>query len=177
MNIAIIGPRGVGKSKVSRKLSKLTGIPVISTDMIAIYESGMISIKEIVARDNGEWKNFRKLELDIIKKLSIAKNLIIDCGGGILFDVNEKNQEFFSEEKYNLLKSFSVIIGLTRDTDYLLKKVSDDSNRPNLGQINSYKEILERRLPYYKKASDYFINIEDMEIGDVSTNIIKLLGI
>jgi putative nucleotidyltransferase with HDIG domain len=62
MNIALIGPRGVGKSKVSRKLSKLLSMPVLSTDMIAVYELGGISIPDQIKKDNGKWNNFRKLK-------------------------------------------------------------------------------------------------------------------
>ena len=52
MNIALIGPRGVGKSKVSRKLSKLLSMPIVSTDMIAVYEAGGISIAEQIKKEN-----------------------------------------------------------------------------------------------------------------------------
>lgn len=49
-NFALIGPRGVGKSKISRKLSKITGMPIVSTDMIAVYEMGGVSIPEFIQK-------------------------------------------------------------------------------------------------------------------------------
>jgi shikimate kinase len=145
MNIALIGPRGVGKSKVSRKLSKLLSMPVLSTDMIAVYELGGISIPDQIKKDNGKWNNFRKLEMQILEKLSKSKNIILDCGGGILFDVDKDGREFYSEKKVKLLKSFCTVFGLSHNTEYLVEKVINDSERPQLSAINSYREILRKK--------------------------------
>jgi shikimate kinase len=177
MNIALIGPRGVGKSKVARKLSKEISYPVISTDMISVYEAGGISIPEQVKRKNGKWNEFRKLEYDILEKLKDSQNIILDCGGGILFDVDSNGNEFYSEKKVKLLKSFTKIITLARDTEYLISKVINDSTRPELSQINSYREILERRLPYYKITGDIYLSIDDLEIKDVAKKIVQILDL
>lgn len=175
MNIALIGPRGVGKSKVSRKLSKLLSMPIISTDMIAVYEAGGISIADQIKRDNGKWNNFRKLEYKILENLSKSKNLILDCGGGILFDVDRDGKEFFSEKKTNLLKSFCTVFGLSNNVDYLVEKVINDSERPQLSDINSYREVLERRIPFYRSASDFYIPVEGLEPKDIAKKISELI--
>ncbi|MBK8394696.1 MAG: shikimate kinase [Leptospiraceae bacterium] len=175
MNIALIGPRGVGKSKVSRKLSKILSMPVLSTDMLAIYEAGGISIPEQIQADKGKWNNFRKLELSILENLSNSKNIILDCGGGILFDVDREGREFYSEKKVNVLKSFCTVFGLSHNTDYLVEKVINDSERPVLSQINSYREVLERRLPFYQSASDFYISVEGFEPKEVAKKISELI--
>ena len=175
MNIALIGPRGVGKSKVSRKLSKVLSMPVVSTDMIAVYEAGGISIPEQIKRDNGKWNNFRKLEIQILEKLSKSKNIILDCGGGILFDVDREGKEFYNEKKVKLLKSFCTVFGLSHNTDYLIEKVINDTERPVLSEINSYREILERRLPFYRMASDFYIPVEGLDPKDIAKKISELI--
>ncbi len=175
MNIALIGPRGVGKSKVSRKLSKVLSMPVISTDMIAVYEAGGISIPDQIKRDNGKWNNFRKLEFKILENLSKSKNIILDCGGGILFEVDRDGREFYSEKKVTLLKSFCTVFGLSHNTEYLVEKVINDSERPVLSEINSYREILERRLPFYKSASDFYVPVEGLDPKDVAKKISELI--
>ncbi|MCB1191811.1 MAG: shikimate kinase [Leptospiraceae bacterium] len=177
INIALIGPRGVGKSKVSRKLSKLTGMPIVSTDMIAIYESGCIPISEIIKKDGGNWKNFRKLESAVLLKISKAQNIIVDCGGGILFDVDEKGNEFFSLEKFTLLKSFSRIIGLSKSKNYLINKIKSDPSRPTLSSIESYENLLDRRLPYYRSSSEYYIDTNDISTEETAAEIVSLLKI
>lgn len=171
MNIALIGPRGVGKSKVSRKLSKLISYSVVSTDMIAVYEAGGISISEQIKNENGNWSSFRHTEYKILEKLKHSESIILDCGGGILFDVDQTGSEFFSERKFTLLKSYCKIIGLNHDIDYLIEKVINDTERPSLSQINSYREVLERRLPYYKQSSDLYLNIEGLDSKDIAKKI------
>ncbi len=174
MNIALIGPRGVGKSKISRKLSKLVLMPVVSTDMIAVYETG-ISINEQIKKANGKWSEFRELEFQILSKLKNSRNIILDCGGGILFDVDINGNEFYSEKKVSLLKSFSKVICLNQSLEYLIEKVINDGERPELSKINSYREVLLRRLPYYKQASDIFLEIDEIDVKDVAKKISNLI--
>ena len=175
MNIALIGPRGVGKSKISRKMSKMTGLPVISTDMIAVYESGGISIEEMIRRNHGNWKNFRELEYRILKNISNAKNIILDCGGGIIFDIDAKGNEILSERKVKLLKSFATIIYLSQGKDYLLNKVQSDPNRPDLSAINSYEMILNRRIPLYENTADIIYKIETSKPDVAAKDIFEKL--
>ena len=52
MNINLIGMRGVGKSNVARRLSVLTKRPVMSTDVLIEYESGL-PVPEFVAERAG----------------------------------------------------------------------------------------------------------------------------
>lgn len=174
MSLALIGPRGVGKSKVSRKLSKLISMPVVSTDMITVYETSL-SIPDQIKKANGKWTEFRELEYQILFKLKSSKNIILDCGGGILFDVDINGNEFYSEKKVSLLKSFAKVICLNQSIDFLIEKVINDEERPELSQINSYREILVRRLPYYKQASDIFLEVDEMEVKDIAKKISNLI--
>ncbi len=175
MNIALIGPRGVGKSKISRKLSKMVGNPVISTDMIAVYESGGLSIEDQIKNQNGDWRKFRDMEYRILQKVSSAKSIILDCGGGIIFDVDTHGNEIASERKIKLLKSFATVVFLFQNKEYLLQKIKNDPNRPALSQLNSYEEILNRRIPIYKKTADFAYDLSGIKPEDAAKNIIQLL--
>lgn len=175
MNIALIGPRGVGKSKISRKLSKLTGMSVISTDMIAVYELGGRSIADYIAETKGDWKSFRNLEFRILQKLSSSQNIILDCGGGILFDVDDDGKEIFSDRKYDLLKSFTTIVGLSRSKSYLIEKVQNDATRPSLSAVKSYEAVLENRLPVYKRCSEIYLQIDECSTKEVCKKLRKTL--
>lgn len=175
MNIALIGPRGSGKSKISRRLSKLTGMPIVSTDAVVIYESGGTPIPDIIKKHNGNWDYFRNLELNILQKLVNAHNIILDCGGGIIFSVDEKNNEFYNEEKAELLRSISVVILLLRSNEYLLKKIKNDSSRPPLNEITTYEEILHRRMPYYKETAHHVLTIDDLTPNEAANKIVDML--
>ncbi|PJZ57287.1 shikimate kinase [Leptospira barantonii] len=172
-NFALIGPRGVGKSKVSRKLSKLTGMPVVSTDMIAVYEMGGISIPEFIQRKDGDWRAFRDLEFRILEKLKSSQGIILDCGGGILFDLDSKGKEILSSRKIELLKSIAIVFGLSRPTEALVEKIQNDPTRPPLSAVTSYKNILESRLPSYQNVSDFYLEIDDLKVEEICSRILQ----
>lgn len=173
MNIIFIGPRGVGKSKVSRKLSKLCGMSVISTDMIACYELGGKTIPTYIEECKGDWRPFRDLEFHILERLISANNIIVDCGGGIIFDVNENGKEILSTRKIDLLRKIGKIIALNQKISYLKEKVKEDSSRPNLSNTESYEQILQRRIPLYNSVADIQLHIDDMETEEVAKWVYK----
>lgn len=173
MNLVLIGPRGVGKSKVSRKLSKLCDMSVISTDMIACYELGGKTIPQFIKECKGDWRPFRELEFQILQKLVSAQNIILDCGGGILFDINDSGNEILSTRKIDLLRKIGKIISLNQKISYLKEKVKEDSSRPNLSNTETYEQILQRRIPIYNSVADIQLHIDDMEPEDVAKWIYK----
>ncbi|TGK59378.1 shikimate kinase [Leptospira wolffii] len=175
-NIALIGPRGVGKSKISRKLSKITGKPVVSTDMIAVYLTGGVSIPDFVKKHGGNWQPFRELEFEILSKLSSSRNLILDCGGGILFEQDSEGKETISERKVKILKENAFIISLSRKSDYLIEKIQNDPSRPPLSSVLSYKSILESRLPQYRAHSNIQIALDDRSTEEVCEEILHRSG-
>lgn len=148
-------------------------MPVISTDMIAVYEIGGISIPEFIQKNAGNWESFRDLEFRILEKLQNSNGIILDCGGGILFDLDTKGKEIPSPRKTNLLKSFCTVFGLSRSTEILVEKIQNDPTRPPLSALTSYKSILETRLPYYEAASDYYMQIDDLKVEEICDRILQ----
>ena len=94
MNINLIGMRGVGKSNVARRLSVLTKRPVMSTDVLIEYESGLPVPQFVESRG---WRDFRDLEFTIIAKLAEMDGIIVDCGGGALVDLDAAGDERVEE--------------------------------------------------------------------------------
>jgi shikimate kinase len=176
-NIALIGPRGVGKSKISKRISKITELPVLSTDSLAVYETGGLSIADFVEKHDGKWQPFRDLEYSILQKLSSAQGIILDCGGGILFDVDENGEEILSERKIKILQEMANIIFLDNDIDLLVEKVSSDKTRPSLHSKKDYKDILKFRLPHYKEVAHYRLYLGDMKKEEAAKRIIELTDI
>jgi shikimate kinase len=174
MNIILIGPRGVGKSKISRSLSKLIGYPVVSTDSIVVYENGGIPIPSYVEKHG--WAKFRDIEYSILQKLVNADGIILDCGGGMIFDLDTDGNEILSERKLTLLRKIGRIILLERDFKELVAKVDGDKTRPDLSQSKMYSEILERRLPHYAEAAHFKINASSLRKEEISEKILNWLG-
>lgn len=174
-NIALIGARGAGKSKLSRKLGKRSGRVVLSTDSLVSYEAGGRTIERIVA-DEG-WRGFRDREYDLLKKLSGMRNILIDCGGGILVEAAPDDApagtEIFSERKAALLKQSAHVIYIRRDMDWLIGRVSEDSNRPDLG--GDYQRLLERRLPWYESVADTILEMDGRDIEDGLDELLDMI--
>ena len=86
----MLGYRGTGKSVISKILSEKLRMKLYKIDNMVSELAGK-SIPEVVEQDG--WKSFRKLESEIVAKVSNkAKNSIIDCGGGVvLSDINMVN--------------------------------------------------------------------------------------
>ncbi|PJZ70667.1 shikimate kinase [Leptospira perolatii] len=172
-NISLIGPRGVGKSKISRRLSKITGRPVLSTDMIAVYENGGIAIPDFIKKSSGDWRPFRELEFRILERIQNSDGIILDCGGGILFDLDSSGREIPSERKIQLLRKISIVFSLSRPIDFLIEKVQNDPTRPSLSNEISYRNLLESRLPHYRASSDVQLNLGDRKTEDICDEILK----
>ncbi|MCB1173037.1 MAG: shikimate kinase [Leptospiraceae bacterium] len=164
VNLALIGARGAGKSKLSRKLSKRIGWPLLSLDQLISYECEGRSITAIV-EDLG-WRGFRDIEYAVLRKVCAMQSVVIDCGGGILVEapVDEGEPELFSRRKAELLKRSAQVIYVQRDWDWMMLKSGLDPNRPDLG--GNYRALLERRLPWYKDAADFLLDMQ----GDSAVN-------
>lgn len=175
-NVALIGGRGAGKSKVSRRLSKLTGWPVMSTDILVAYEAGGLSVEKIVAKEG--WSGFRAREFAILEKLKLMQEVIIDCGGGILVEAPAADGsagETFSKRKSELLRSYATLVYIKRPMSWLLEKARKDSNRPDL--VGNYVELLERRLPWYEQAADQILDLGDGAAADGAETLRDRLGL
>ncbi len=157
MNINLIGMRGVGKSNVARRLSVLTKRPVMSTDVLLEYESGMGLPQFVAARG---WRAFRDLEFDIIARLAELDGLIVDCGGGALIDLDSAGDEIYSARKVQLLRDGGPIVYLAGDIPRLAAKTASDPTRPVIDPALSAEAIMRRREPFYVSAADWTIMVE-----------------
>lgn len=158
MNLALIGMRGVGKSNISRRLAFLTKRPVLSTDLLVEYETGF-SIPDYVA-DHG-WHSFRQRELAVIERVGAMDHVIVDCGGGIVVDVDpDSGSEIFGEEKVAALQARGPIVWLRGDIDRLAAKTAGDPRRPSLNDEVTMTELMRRREPFYRAAADVVIDVE-----------------
>lgn len=157
MNINLIGMRGVGKSNVARRLAVLTKRPVLSTDVLISYESGL-SIPEFVAGSG--WPAFRELEWQITEKLAGMTDVIVDCGGGIMVDLDANGEEIYSERKVAALQAGGPVVWLRGDIGRLAAKTAGDPTRPDLHAQLSAEAIMRRREPWYAQAAQWSLEVE-----------------
>ncbi|MBW7857981.1 MAG: shikimate kinase [Leptonema sp. (in: Bacteria)] len=162
MNFAFIGARGAGKSRLSRKFAKRIDQLYLSTDTLLSYEAGGMSIRQIVEKDG--WQGLREQEYHLLQKLVTMESIVIDCGGGIIVDLDEAGNEIFSKRKTDLLKHNCRVVYLRRDLKWLLSRGSESSHRPQLS--HNYEAVIEKRLPWYEQVADYTLDLTGRDVTD-----------
>jgi shikimate kinase len=165
-NIALIGFMGTGKTSIAKDLATKLKKEFIHTDDFISVKAGK-SIPKIFEQD-GEQK-FRELEIEVVKEISDKKNVVIDCGGGVILNVINIER----------LKKNAKIILLTASPEVILERVlKDDGKRPLLytqDKMERIKELLFIREPLYKKYADYEIDTSNMKIDQAIEKILKFM--
>lgn len=175
MNVNLIGMRSSGKSNVSRRLAVPTKRQVFSTDLLIQYERGGQSISDFVA-DEG-WMAFRDLEFEVVRKVCAVDGVIVDCGGGVIVDVDAAGVEVFSDRKVDALRAAGPIVWLRGDVDRLAAKAvaSDKSHRPELSDSAPLADLMRAREPFYERATDLVVDIDGKLREEVAFEILAQL--
>eukprot|EP00227_Mantoniella_beaufortii_P015526 CAMPEP_0197578006 /NCGR_PEP_ID=MMETSP1326-20131121/2417_1 /TAXON_ID=1155430 /ORGANISM="Genus nov. species nov., Strain RCC2288" /LENGTH=372 /DNA_ID=CAMNT_0043141153 /DNA_START=216 /DNA_END=1334 /DNA_ORIENTATION=- len=158
-NLILIGGRGSGKSSVCRRLLAADKrFKLFCLDDMIVYEAGM-SIPQIVEKHG--WHYFRDLEYEVCRKAGAAFDgwTLIDAGGGVMVDLDKEGNELYSARKIDALKRGGVgkVVYVKRDVDYLMGRIAGDTNRPSLSDQSSFKQIMDRRDPWYLQAADFVV--------------------
>jgi len=152
LNIVLVGMMGAGKSYIGAKLAKLlVHFTYVDTDEI-IEKNTELTVSEIFESKGEEY--FRKLESDVIKKVSSQKNQIISIGGGA----------FTKSENIKSLKGNSLTFYLKAPASELFNRIKDETHRPLLSNDFSQltvESLLNKRQKYYMQA-DFIIDTNQM---------------
>jgi len=171
-NLALIGGRGCGKSSVSKRLARRNkNFMLFSLDALIRYERGGITIPELVEREG--WGGFRELEFEVVKRVSaFPGGALLDCGGGVVVDLDASASEIFSDRKVEALRRSCLIVYLTRDVEYLRRRIEGDSNRPVLSNDEGFTEIMKRRDPWYRAAAHHVIQCDDLSKPEITEAVL-----
>ena len=163
-NIVLIGFMGSGKSMVARELGKRLNSEVVVTDKIAEDREGQ-AIDEIF-KSKGE-VYFRNLESEIIKEVSLRRDIVIDCGGGVV--LHKENLKF--------LKANGIVFYLEATPEVIFQRIKNEKHRPLLkvpDPLGCIKELYQQRLPLYNQA-DHIIDANDASIEGPVAEIMRHL--
>lgn len=168
-NIYLIGFRGCGKTTIGHILSKKILYNFKDMDLI-IQEKYKKTIRDIVKNDG--WDKFRKIESNILKKISKKNNQIVSTGGGII--LNKSNCIIMQ------MTGIIFYLNVTEKTLKLRLKLDPKiDQRPKLVKSNIYEKkemikiLLERKI-LYKKVAHKIINAEKSP-NEIIKNILLLL--
>ncbi len=172
MNVILIGYRCSGKTSVGKSLAQKMGLSFVDTDELLVEKHGR-SVSEIVRNDG--WDGFRGLEQAVIQEVCARDSTVIATGGGAVLDPANVSASQHSGPVVWLKVQPETVkqrMALDDDTDVL---------RPPLTSKGLYAEISEvmnARIPCYKKAMDFSIDTDGqtiIEIAEIVRN--KVFGI
>jgi shikimate kinase len=155
-NLVLVGGRGSGKSSLAKRLSRTNRhFMLFSLDALIRYEADGSTIPEIVAREG--WAGFRARELAVVERVAaIEGGALIDCGGGVVVELDRDGRERYSARKVDALRRHGRVVYLHRSLDYLEDR-SEDENRPTLSSDETFQQIMKRRDPWYRRAADHVV--------------------
>ena len=162
-NIYLVGFMGCGKSAIGRVLARMTYRRFMDTDALIVEQEGM-PISQIF-EEKGE-AYFRRVETEVLKKLTKEKKRIISCGGGVAMRI----------ENVEEMRRGGHIVLLSAKPETILKRVARDENRPLLKgrkTIEGITELMEARLPHYQAAADITVATDDRSMEDIAAEICR----
>ncbi len=166
MNIVLIGYRGAGKSTVASLLSSALRMPQVSVDQEIVRRAGK-RIPEIVASHG--WGYFRDLESEVVEDYASRNGWVIDAGGGVVL----------RQENVRNLRRNGVLVWLSAPPSVLIERIKDDTERPALKDgktfLEEVEEVLEERLPLYRSAAHWTIDVSANTPEEVCSRIQALL--
>ena len=168
MNIVLIGFRGTGKSTVGKHLANRLERDFIDSDKY-IEDSTGKTIKHIFEEDGEE--GFRKMEADVIAKLSGMDNKIVAVGGGAIL----------KKDNVSNLKDNGFLVLLEATPEIIHNRITQDEKttqqRPSLTDkkpLDEIKHLLEQREHPYKNAADHTINTSHTSIETIVDEIVEV---
>lgn len=160
-SVALIGFMGVGKSAVSKVLAARLGKTLVDVDFLIQQKAGK-SVSRIFQEDSES--AFRELEIEAIRGIASDKNQVIDCGGGVV--LNQIN--------IDRLKQNAIIVWLTATPSVILKRTSNNGERPLLSGKDKLSEVMalwRYRKPFYERAADIRIDTSKLDIESIVKEI------
>ena len=168
MNIVLIGYRCSGKTCVGRLLAGELKRNFVDTDSL-IEEKEGIPIHSYVSRYG--WRNFRRLEKEVVEAVALEENTVIATGGGVVMDM----------ENVIRLKKNGWIVWLLAEAGVIRKRMAqawkNGELRPPLFGSNPLEEInsiLRERTPIYGRACDYRVWTDNRSPEAVTEKILKV---
>lgn len=159
--IVLVGPMGVGKTTVGKKLAKALKVPFIDTDALVVADHGEIST---IFETQGE-PAFRAIEEDAVMR-AIQEPAVVATGGGVVL----------SERTRERLKAATVVY-LSTDGRHIKARLVG-GKRPLLKNgFEDWTRIYEERKPIYESVADVTINTSGQSLAATLAAIKEQLGV
>jgi shikimate kinase len=170
MKIILLGYMGVGKTSLSKKLSKKTGIPCFDLD--DIIEKSENSSVAAIFKDRGE-VYFRKIEHQLFKDfIENKENFILSLGGGTPCYANNhlflQNEDVISIYLKASIGNLSEKLKNNREKRPLIKDLTEDDLQEYIA-----KHLFDRS--YYYQNSKLSVVVDGKSKKEIVKEILQLI--
>ena len=157
--VVLVGPMGVGKTTIGKKLAKKLQVPFIDTDVLVTKRHG--EIPKLFA-EVGEAK-FREFEESCVLEAIAAPAVVATGGGAILSD---HTRAALSETK---------VVYLSTDGKHMASRLAG-GNRPLLKDgLADWRRIYESRRHLYEQVADLTVDTSGVPlkvlVEDIATRL------
>jgi shikimate kinase len=159
--IVLIGPMGVGKTTVGRKLAKSLKLPFQDTDAIIVRDHGPIPA---IFETLGE-SAFRKYEESAIQEAISVSGVVATGGGAVLSDLNRKN-----------LRAATVVY-LSTNGRHIASRLRGGTRPLVTSGVDDWKRIYQERKPTYESIADLQIDTSGQSLAATVAEIRKRLDL
>ena len=161
----LIGMMSSGKTKVGRRLSKRSGLPLVDMDDQIVERAGM-TIPQIFAT-HGE-PAFRSMESEeVVRIAGLRERMVVATGGGAILD----------ESNRSLMRESGLVVWLKPSIASLIAK-GKTKNRPLLlghdDLAARYTEIWEARKHLYEEAAHTSVSMDGKTRKDAAKEVWRL---
>lgn len=156
--IALIGPRGAGKSELGARLAAKRARPFFDLDREIELAQGR-TIRSLFEQEGEE--AFRALEAETLEGVIVRPGIVLAPGGGAVL----------RPESRALLRSGSFCLFLDVAPDVLLARLAAGPERPRLTDLplaDEIRELAGRRRPLYLECADAILTVSGDESIDES---------
>lgn len=159
--LVLIGPMGVGKTTVGKKLARALKVPFVDTDAVVVAQHGEIAK---IFQEQGETV-FRGYEEEAVAT-AISSSAVVATGGGAVL----------SELTRERLK-LATVIYLATDGRHIKGRLKGNKRPLVKNGYEDWQRIYAERKPIYEAVADITIDTSGHSLSTTVSEIKETLGI
>lgn len=158
--VVLVGPMGVGKTTIGKKLAKRLEVPFIDTDVLITKRHGEIPV---IFSELGEAK-FREFEETCVLE-AISSPAVVATGGGAI--LSEHTRAALTQTK---------VVYLSTDGKHMASRLAG-GNRPLLKDgLADWRRIYESRRELYEQVADITVDTSGVPLKSLVESISERLA-
>ena len=155
VSVVLVGPMGVGKTTIGKKLAKALSLPFVDSDAVIVQTHGAIPA---IFETQGE-QTFREIEEDTVIS-QLGKSVVLATGGGAVLS-----------ERTRAALAGSFVVYLATDGRHMASRLQG-GDRPLLKNgLSDWRRIYEARRSLYEQVADITVDTSAKPLAKIIDEI------